>query len=103
MSFESLNSVEKYQLYNIPTVKEKEFYNRANDEKWLDNMMSNCILDGGISSGATCVIDYLLCHHSAITEQILHELGVTPNVMNEFEISAHETRIGFSQWREIVK
>jgi predicted TIM-barrel fold metal-dependent hydrolase len=40
-----------------------------------------------------------------MTEQILHELGVRPNIMNEFEIAAtlHEAQIGISQCREIVK
>jgi hypothetical protein len=67
--------------------------------------MSNCILDGDIISGAKCIIDYMLCCHNAMTEQKLHELGVVPNIMNEFEIAAtlHDARIGISQWRDIVK
>jgi hypothetical protein len=86
---------------------EKEFYKRAKDEKWLDSIMSHCILDEDINSGAKSILDYLLCHHTVMTEQImhLHELGVMPNIMDEFEISAtlHEAHIGISQWREIVK
>jgi len=67
--------------------------------------MSNCILDRDISIRAKRIIDYLLHCHSAVTEQILHELGVTSNALNEFEITAtlHEAMIGISQWRVLVR
>ena len=62
-------------------------------------------MNGDISSEAKFIIDYLLHHHSEITEQIIHELGVTSNIISEFDSAGtlHEARVVISWWREIMK
>jgi predicted component of type VI protein secretion system len=55
---------------------------------------------------ASLSTEYMLMQrHEKATQEVLRNLGVTPKVMDEFDIAAllEASGIGISKWREVVK
>ena len=106
VSFESINSYRTYTLQVIPMAADnRDFHRRAKDDNWVENLLSSIISQGEIHYGFECILDHMLRHYEDETRATLQSLGISPKIMNEYEIAATltEARINITQWREIVK
>jgi hypothetical protein len=66
------------------------FQKRSKRDKWIELLLSRIVVDGKAVDGFECIVEYMMKYHE--------QHGITPKVMDEYEIAAilNETGIGIS-------
>ena len=96
----------RYSLLPIPPdIDPKDSDKKAERTKWIEDMLEKSIASDSIDDVIHCILTYLLTRHSDAARTELHDCGVLPRKLDEYDIAAtmEATNMGVCQWRELVK
>ena len=104
VGYEANNSKYQYKLLRIPmSDNEQQFYQKAKQHNWVNDLLSNVIRGGKVRDGFRCFVEYMMRRHKDDAQQVFDELGVSPSIMTEHEVAAtlHKGGIGIGAWRRV--